>query len=239
MHEAPQIDNLAGILFHFGARTMQVKRYDDLYKKHDGYFDDHPDSILVDYCELIDRSKPVLDIGAGQGRHSLYLAQRGFQVDAIDTSIVAIEHFAREARQRNLLINAGHLSFEDMRVKPATYSAVLLFGLIQLLRWEEIDRLTSNIRKWLIDGGLVFLLAFLKEDASYERFSAGKQIGMNSFINANSTVRTFLESDQILKLFDGFEVVHHWEGMGPLHQHADNPPEQHAEVHAVLRRNRR
>jgi 2-polyprenyl-3-methyl-5-hydroxy-6-metoxy-1,4-benzoquinol methylase len=215
--------------------TMPERQYDDLYSKHDGYFGEHPDQILVDYCDLIDKRKPVLDIGAGQGRHSLYLAERSIPVDAIDNSIVAIEHLAQEARRREVMINTCHFGFADLRAKPASYSAVLLFGLVQLLRREEIDDLINKIQNWLIDDGLVFLLAFLKDDASYERFSKGKQIGRNSFINENGTVRTFLESNEVLGLFDGFEVIHHWEGMGPLHQHADNPPEQHSEVHAVLR----
>jgi hypothetical protein len=28
--------------------------------------------------------------------------------------------------------------------------------------------------------------------------------------------------------------VHHWEGMGPVHQHGDGPEQRHGDVEAVL-----
>ncbi|MBU1318953.1 MAG: class I SAM-dependent methyltransferase [candidate division Zixibacteria bacterium] len=215
---------------------MQEKQYNSIYSEHSNYFGDKPDEMLENHCRLINRSKPVLDIGAGQGRNSLFLAGQGFNVDAIDTSYVAVEHLASRARKQNLLINPCNVSFEDLRVEDGYYSAILLFGIIQLLRWEDISFLIHKIHKWLTDDGLVFVLAFRKDDPSYERFSKEKQIGTNSFITTSGGVRTFLEPNEILKLFDGFDAVYHWEGLGPVHKHVDNPPEQHAEVHAVLRK---
>ena len=33
-----------------------------------------------------------------------------------------------------------------------------------------------------------------------------------------------------------FEVIDHWEGLGPEHRHANAPPEQHAEVEGIFRK---
>ena len=47
----------------------------------------------------------ALDIACGRGRNSLYLAQQGFAVDAVDVSSVAIAHGATRALQAGLTIN--------------------------------------------------------------------------------------------------------------------------------------
>ena len=53
------------------------------YKKEKFYWGLKADDILVKYLDKIPKGK-ALDIGAGEGRNSLFLAQNGFEVKAID-----------------------------------------------------------------------------------------------------------------------------------------------------------
>jgi SAM-dependent methyltransferase len=52
-----------------------------------------PAQIVRDYFSLANSGK-ALDIAAGNGRHSLFLAERGFSVDAVDISDVGLAEFA-------------------------------------------------------------------------------------------------------------------------------------------------
>src|SRR5260370_19457065 len=47
-----------------------------------------PSKALTLFSELLELSNPrrALDAGCGNGRNSVYLAQKGWQVDAVDTS---------------------------------------------------------------------------------------------------------------------------------------------------------
>ena len=65
--------------------------YDKKYKETKEYFGKEPAGILKEHYQKIDKSKPVLDIGAGQGRNALFFAKEGYEVDAIDESKVSIE----------------------------------------------------------------------------------------------------------------------------------------------------
>jgi cyclopropane fatty-acyl-phospholipid synthase-like methyltransferase len=211
-------------------------RYDNVYGSHEEYFGSEPSKILAEYHHLIDSGKPVLDIGAGQGRHALFLARQGLTVEAIDPSSVGVADLARRANQENLPVETHCSDFQSFDRPAAYYSAVLLFGIIQEQPWEAIELLVTEVRAWLNREGLVFVTAFTVDDPSFERFVEGERAGKNSYINARGVIRTFLEPNEILRLFERFRVVHHWEGLGPIHSHGENPPERHATVQAVFRK---
>jgi SAM-dependent methyltransferase len=211
--------------------------YDQTYKTSDEYFGSRPDPILEHYCGLLEAPGPVLDVGAGQGRNALFLARRGFSVDAIDPSQVAVETTAKAAAKEGVRIRAIHSSFETFLPDRAPYAGILLFGLIQILSREEIGLLKEKTWAWARDGSLVFATAFTTEDPSFRRCQREwTPVGKNSFSKEPGIVRTFLEKDEILSIYDGYTVVHHWEGRGPEHRHGNGPVERHGWVDCVLRR---
>ncbi len=87
-------------------KTMKDGRsiFDDAYRKHEGYFGEGPERLLIDHVHLIDSTRPALDVGAGQGRNSLFLARKGIEVDAIDPSDEAVRTTASAARDNNLAV---------------------------------------------------------------------------------------------------------------------------------------
>jgi len=83
----------------------------------------------------------------------------------------------------------------------------------------------------------VFVTAFAITDPSYEKYSTiCKMIGKNSFADKQGNIRTYLEAGEILNLFEGYNVIHHREGMGAEHHHGNGVLERHAMVEVVLQR---
>jgi 2-polyprenyl-3-methyl-5-hydroxy-6-metoxy-1,4-benzoquinol methylase len=213
-----------------------MSKYDQAYRDIPDYFGDKPTEILTDYYQSIAKTRPVLDVGAGQGRNSLFLARHGFTVDAIDPSPVGLEMADKVAAKEKLPITTYPVGFENFRADNAPYSAILLFGVIQVIPRDKVDLLVQDIRRWLGNSGLVFIAAFSTEDPSYEESVAGHEsIGKNSFITGDGDYHTYLEPNEILTVFPGFSPVYHYEGMGPIHRHGNRQPHQHAEIIAVLR----
>ena len=62
------------------------------------------------FCPLIAQGGRVLDLAAGSGRHSLYLAKLGFSVLAVDRDAVALECIAQ--LQPSLAIQIEQLDLE-------------------------------------------------------------------------------------------------------------------------------
>jgi tellurite methyltransferase len=211
--------------------------YDETYRKTKNNFGAEPEPILRSYCHRINKSRPVLDIGAGQGRNALFVARKGFTVDAIDPSMVATETVSAIAARERLPVHSHQCGFGEFVPEVDYYSAVLVFGLIQILSWEDIDLLREKIKQWTRQGSLVFITGFTIADASYVRYSqTWKTLGKNSFADEQGDLRTYLEAGEILGLFSEYEVVHHWEGMGPEHRHGNSPMERHAMTEVVLQR---
>jgi len=212
-------------------------RYDDLYGKNDSYFGSEPSRLLREKHGLLDRTGPVLDVGVGQGRNALFLARKGFSVDAIDTSLVSIETVRSLAEREDLPIKTFHAGFARFCAEDRKYSGVLVLGLIQILSWEEISLLDQKADEWTGAGGLLFITAFTTHDPSFAvSMNRLEKIGRNSFADEQGNVRTYLEPGEVLGIFGGFTPLHHWEGLGREHRHPDTPPERHGMAEVVMRK---
>jgi cyclopropane fatty-acyl-phospholipid synthase-like methyltransferase len=211
--------------------------YDETYKNTKDNFGAEPEPVLRNYYHRINRSRPVLDIGAGQGRNAFFLAREGITVDAIDPSRVATETISAIAAQEGLSIHTYPCGFDKFVPQVDFYSGILIFGVIQILSWEDIDLLLEKVKHWTHKGSLVFITGFTVMDSSFTRYSqTWNTIGKNSFADDQGNLRTYFEAGEVLKLFNEYEAVYHWEGMGPEHRHGTGPTERHAMTEVVLQK---
>lgn len=210
--------------------------FDGSYRETTAYFGEEPDPLLPRHSGELVRGRAVIDVGAGQGRHALWLAQRGFPVVAVDPSMVAARAVAAAARAEDLPISTVRGSFAALAGRER-FGGVLLFGLLQLLAWDEIRLVMDASAAWLAPGGIVLITAFGTADASFSRVAdEWEECGKNSFHGPAGGYRTFLEPDEALTLLPGWEVLHHWEGLGPVHRHGDGPEERHHRIELALRK---
>ena len=71
----------------------------------DGYkHDQKPSDLLVRWLGSLPPGK-ALDLACGTGRNSLFLAEKGYAVTAIDVSPIAIRLAEKSAREKGLTIN--------------------------------------------------------------------------------------------------------------------------------------
>jgi tellurite methyltransferase len=221
-----------------GAITEVITmKYDEAYDNTDHVFGREPETILVKYHTSMNPDRPVLDIGAGQGRHALYLARQGFKVDAVDPSRVGINTIASAAAAGQLPVTAHNCTIDQFPDVDGAYSGVLLFGLIQELSRESIPQLVLKIDRLLQAGGVLFVTAFSTKDPAYKTHAAEwERIGKHSYQNESGTIRTYLEPDEILSIFSDYEVVYHREELGPEHRHGAGPLQRHFRIEFVGRK---
>lgn len=209
--------------------------YDSVYAENDAVFGSKETHLLNKCAKYIPEGARVLDLGIGQGRNALPLARRGCQVTGIDTSEVSVDMVNRLAAEENLPVTALLQNF--MTYEPdRSFEVVLCFGLMQIQDLAGCASLVERLHHWTKPGGTLFLTAWHNEDPSYERLiKEWERRSARSFRSPDGdTNRLFLEKGEILQLFFRWEVIHHWEGMGKLHNHGLGKKERHGEVEAVI-----
>jgi len=83
----------------------------------------------------------AIDLGTGEGRNAIWLAERGFTVTAVDFSRVGLARAAGLASERGVTVDWVHADLLDYQPTPGHFDLVLI-AYIQL----PADRLTALAR---------------------------------------------------------------------------------------------
>lgn len=82
-------------------RNVMQEMWNDRYRESETVFGDGANQFLVEVVADVDRGS-ALDLGCGQGRNALWLAEQGFVATGLDLSPVAIEQARSRASEREL-----------------------------------------------------------------------------------------------------------------------------------------
>ena len=95
--------------------------------------------LITEYASLA-KGTQALDVACGIGRHSKYLAEQGFKVDALDISDVAIQSLKNEAN-----INAIEVDFDTYELEKNKYDLIVCaYFLERKLFPLMVEALNSN-----------------------------------------------------------------------------------------------
>jgi len=93
-------------------------KWDERYGGEEYLFSLTPSRFLARTVELVCTLVPgrrALDLACGEGRNSIYLAQKGFEVTAVDISERGLERGRRRAAQLGLAVDFIHADLEAWR----------------------------------------------------------------------------------------------------------------------------
>ncbi|MGD9091131.1 MAG: class I SAM-dependent methyltransferase [Desulfobacterales bacterium] len=127
--------------------------YQDRLKWNDKYqsakYPDKPAAIVKNYAMLA-RGKKALDIAAGNGRNSLFLADQGFDVDAIDIAEAGLSLFAKKHPN----IHAICADFDQYDIAANRYDLIVDIKFLN-------RRLFPYIKAGLNPGGILIFQTYL------------------------------------------------------------------------------
>jgi len=95
----------------------------------------------------------ALDLGAGEGRHSVWLAAKGWRVTAVDFSAVGIERGRRGAEDVGVRVD---WVVDDVRTWEPPAGDV--FDLVLVAYLHLADDVLIRVRDWLAPGGAIVMV---------------------------------------------------------------------------------
>lgn len=120
--------------------------FEELYGKVECKWGLKPDFILTHFLDLIPKGT-ALDLGIGEGRNALFLAENGFEVEGIDISEAAVERCLRLAKERNISIKAYVSDIRDFKIQEEKYSLVLAAGAsLNFLKKSETKEVITRMK---------------------------------------------------------------------------------------------
>src|SRR5689334_3979237 len=99
-----------------------------------------PSAEIIALADKLPSSTAVLDLGCGEGRNALFLAERGFDVTAVDISEHGIGKLRSQAAQRGLQVRA---EVADMRRYKwdREFGLIISHGCLHLIErsaWQHV-----------------------------------------------------------------------------------------------------
>lgn len=155
-----------------------------------------PDPFLVSaYDEFLSGKTPglALDIAGGVGRHSIWLAQRGWRVKLLDISEAGIKQAEENAKSTGMAgsISSGICDLNNMQdLGREQYDLVIVFFFLQR---ELFPALAAALKP----GGLLIYKTYTAEQ---QRFSGGPSHPM-----------FLLKPNELLHAFQSLRVLHYHE----------------------------
>jgi len=147
-----------------------------------------PPSQLVEKYFPKAPGKRALDLACGGGRHTLFLSQKGFDVDAVDISAVALEKLAQKVDPKSVKLIETDL--DDFVLHEERYDLIV--------KTNFLDRdLIERAKKALKKGAVMIVETYLADDANEKR---------------DSNPDFLLQKGELEEIFsDGFEILEYRE----------------------------
>jgi tellurite methyltransferase len=103
---------------------LSIEQWNERYRAGEQLFAE-PSPLVTRFTGELEPG-PALDLACGPGRNSLYLAEQGWHVRAVDGSPLAIEILRARAGERNLVIDAGVADLErgEFEIEPGAYDLI-------------------------------------------------------------------------------------------------------------------
>lgn len=189
-------------------KTKQL--FDREYEMRSPLFGETPTQVVTELCKLLPTGSEILELGAGDGRDSIYLLSQGYNVCSIDFSKNGLSKLVERAHKQGLDHKLTTIANDvtELKVTPASVDAVVGITILDHILATEARLLIKKIKSAVRPSGYVCIEMYSCRDPSIE----GEKKEVSEFSNAinffspqNWLLEQFINSWRIVYYSDRLE----------------------------------
>ncbi|MFF0126209.1 class I SAM-dependent methyltransferase [Streptomyces mirabilis] len=135
---------------------MDAAAWDERYRGAELVWAAEPNRFVEQELIGLEPTGRALDLAAGEGRNAVWLAELGWEVDAVDFSAVALEKAGRLAAQRGARLHTVCADLTAWCPAEATYDLALIAYLH--LPWQQMEHVLRQAARAVRPAGTLLLV---------------------------------------------------------------------------------
>lgn len=176
--------------------------FDYFYSKQKNYFGEYPSDGLVAMLKEYDVNiGKALDIGAGEGRNSIYLASLGFDVTSIEPTKDGANKIIEKSNKLDLKIDVLNCDYLSANLNEK-YDFIISGTSLDHMEKQYLDKAIIKLKNSLNNGGLIYIVVFTKDDPGY----------LKQFDNASECsefIKHYFAKNELKEYFKNFDILYY------------------------------
>jgi 2-polyprenyl-3-methyl-5-hydroxy-6-metoxy-1,4-benzoquinol methylase len=190
---------------------MSKESFDQKYSTKKLYWGSKPSNLVRGFSSLASLGH-ALDLGMGEGRDSIYLAQRQFNVTGVDHSKIGVEKCVRRAEKLGVKVSTVLNDVRDYTIQRGKYSLIVSNSLFQYVTKSEAQSMARHIIGGLKKGGIVMVSVFTYDDPRYKEFKKKTtELEPGTFLLVSGDIYSLYNYRELLCLFEPLRILYYTE----------------------------
>ena len=195
-------------------------------------YNELPEPALLKFLPNVPKGY-ALDIGPGLGQNSMFLAQQGFNVEALEKDADIALKCREKLDKENLKIRTITNSVEAQDLEENKYSLIVAAWVFAFISPEEVRPVLKKLEKALVPGGFLYIGTFSTKDAGFINNKPSPE-AKNTVKLSNGLAMHFFEPGELENELSHMEDIVTITGTRRDYSHGE--PHTHAFIEIVRRK---
>jgi tellurite methyltransferase len=174
--------------------------------------------VRPEFADYINANPPSemfgLDLGCGEGRYALFLAQRGCRVFCIDRSEAGLQKLEKVIRSENLPISTQQEDVAEFTFSENRYDIIVAATILDHLDDDVRSRVVKGIKSSLKPGGILYANVFTIQDPGCQaKHACLQEKGPDGISDTSVFMEHYFGQEELKDMFADFEICFYYEGM--------------------------
>ena len=187
------------------------KEWNNAYKKRP-YLEQEPNKGVVQFISRLnkEKSKRILDLGCGDGRHLIFLAEQDYDPVGVDNALWGLYRAKEWAEKESLHIKLVYADICFLPLKDESFDEIISTQVIHHQRTSKIEKTIRDVKRLLRPNGKFYFTVPKYPPGNWKN---GKytEIEPHTFVPLEGFEKGvphhLFTEDELIRMLDSFEIL--------------------------------